>query len=96
MKVVVRKTALRDLDDIQDWISKDSPSAAIKVLRRIRTRINRLAVPSLSHIGRPGLVGGTRELLEPPYLIIYKVDEVADAIVVLGIVHTARNRDPGE
>jgi addiction module RelE/StbE family toxin len=94
MKVIVRKAALRDLDDIQDWISKDSPSAAVKVLRRIRTRINRLAVPSLSHIGRPGLVDGTRELLEPPYLIIYKVDEVADTIVVLGVVHTARNRDP--
>jgi toxin ParE1/3/4 len=96
MRVVVRKTALRDLDDIHDWISRDSPSAAIRVLRRIRSRINRLAVPSLSHIGRPGLVEGTRELLEPPYLIIYKVDEAADAIVVPGVVHTARNRDPGE
>jgi toxin ParE1/3/4 len=95
MKVIVRKAALRDLDDIQDWISRDSPTAAARVVRRIRNRINRLAVPSLSHIGRPGLVDGTRELIEPPYLIIYKVDEVADAIVVLGVVHAARNRDPG-
>lgn len=96
MRFIVRKVALRDLDDIQDWISRDSPTAAAKVIRRIRTRINRLAVPSLSHIGRPGLVDGTRELLEPPYLIIYKVDDVANVIVVLGVVHTARNRDPGE
>lgn len=50
MKVIVRKTALRDLDGIQDWISRDSPSAAAKVITRIRTRINRLAVPSLSHV----------------------------------------------
>jgi toxin ParE1/3/4 len=96
MKVVVRKSALRDLDDILDWISQDSPRAAIKVIGRLRARINRLAVPSLSHIGRPGLVDGTRELLEPPYLIVYQVDEVADAIVILAVVHTARNRDPGE
>jgi len=96
MKVLVRDTARRDLDEIFDWISGHSPNAANKVIRRIRTRINRLANPSLSQIGRPGLIAGTRELLEPPYLIICQVDIEADAIVVLGIVHTARNRDPGE
>jgi plasmid stabilization system protein ParE len=43
-------------------------------------------------MGRPGLIAGTRELLEPPYLIIYRVDVVADEIVILGILHAARNR----
>ena len=93
MKVIVRKSALRDLDDIYGWISRDSPSAAAKVVHRILTRINRLAVPNLSQIGRPGLIAGTRELLEAPYRIVYVVNSDADAIVVLGIVHTARNRE---
>ncbi len=94
MKVIVRKNALRDLDNIYDWIARDSPSAAARVVNRILTRINRLAVPNLSQIGRPGVIAGTRELLEAPYRIVYVVNFGADAIVVLSIVHTARNREP--
>jgi toxin ParE1/3/4 len=63
------------------------------LVRRIRTRINRLEIPGLSHIGRPGLVEGTRELLETPYIIVYMVDEPAEEITVLAIVHGARDRE---
>ena len=54
---------------------------------------NRLAVAGLSNIGRPGFVKGTRELVEPPYSLVYSVEEAADQIVVLAIVHGARNRE---
>ncbi len=64
MKIIVHESAARDLDGIFDWISKDSPSAAAELVRRIQLRINRLAVAGLAHMGRPGLVEGTRELLE--------------------------------
>src|SRR5882757_4106152 len=60
MKVVVREAAAGDLDDILDWISRDNPRAAAELVRRILARIDRLAIPGLSHIGRPGLVEGTR------------------------------------
>jgi plasmid stabilization system protein ParE len=93
MKIVVREAAARDLDDILDWISRDSPRAAAELIRRILTRVDRLAIPGLSHIGRPGLVEGTRELVEAPYVIVYVVDEPADEIVVLAIVHGARHRE---
>jgi toxin ParE1/3/4 len=43
-------------------------------------------------MGRPGLVEGTRELLETPYIIVYSVDEVAGVIEVITIVHGARDR----
>ena len=56
-------------------------------------RIERLAIPGLSHMGRPGLVEGTRELVEAPYIIVYLVDEAADEIAVLAIVHGARDRE---
>jgi len=92
MKVIVRESAARDLDGIFDWISKDSPGAAAVLVRRIQLRINRLAVAGLSHMGRPGLVEGTRELLETPYIIVYSVDEAAGAIEVIAIVHGARDR----
>jgi toxin ParE1/3/4 len=93
MKVVVREAAADDLDDILDWISKDNPRAAAELVRRILTRIDRLTIPGLSHIGRPGLVEGTRELIEPPYIIVYVVDESADEVAVLAIVHGARDRE---
>ena len=92
MKIVVREAAARDLDDILDWISTDNPLAAAKLVRRIVARIERLAIAGLSHMGRPGLVEGTRELVEAPYIIVYLIDEPADEIAVLAIVHGARDR----
>ena len=76
MKVVVREAAALDLESIFAWIAKDNPRAAAEIVERIRIRINRLAFPGLSHIGRPGLVEGTRELVEPPYIIVYMVDDL--------------------
>lgn len=96
MKVVVRESAALDLEDIFAWISKDNPRAAAEVVVRIRSHINRLAFPGLSHIGRPGLVEGTRELVEPPYIIVYSVDEPADEIMVLAVLHGARERGKEE
>ena len=96
MKVVVRESAALDLEDIFAWISKDNPRAAAEMVVRIRSRINRLAFPGLSHIGRPGLVEGTRELVEPPYIIVYSVDEPADEIMVLAVLHGARERGKEE
>ena len=93
MRVLVRQAARRDLDDIFDWISKDSPRAARAVVERILLRVNRLTTRGLASMGRPGLVAGTRELLEPPYIIVYHVDAAANTIVVLNIVHGARKRD---
>jgi len=93
MRLVVHEAAAGDLDDILDWISKDNARAAAELVRRILARIDRLAIPGLSYIGRPGLIEGTRELVEAPYIIVYAVDEQADEITVLAIVHGARDRE---
>ena len=93
MKAFVHESAAGELDDIFDWVSNDSPRAASERVRRIRARIDRLAIAGLSHIGRPGLVEGTRELVEGPYIIVYVVDEPVEEITVLAIVHGARDRE---
>ena len=93
MKVVVREAAALDIDAIFSWISKDNPRAAAEMVEHIRLRINRLAFAGLSHIGRPGLVEGTRELVEPPYIVVYMVDEPVDEITVLAVMHGARDRE---
>jgi toxin ParE1/3/4 len=92
MKVIVRESAEDDLDQIFAWIARDNPRAAADVISRIRNQINRLETDSLAHMGRPGLVEGTRELIEYPYIIVYKVYDEAREVVVLSITHGTRER----
>jgi len=53
----------------------------------------RLESPELTHMGRPGLVEGTRELVEWPYIIVYKVYEDREEVVIVSIVHGAQDRE---
>ena len=92
MKVVLLESAARDLDEIIDWISQDSPIAAARAARRILARMERLAASGLPNIGRAGLLEGTRELVEAPYIIVYAVDQSDQAIEVLAILHGAKDR----
>jgi plasmid stabilization system protein ParE len=90
MKVIVLKSAEDDLNDIFQWISRDNPRAASAMVRRIRDRINGLAWDSLAHTGRLGFVEGTLELVEYPYLIIYRIDDFRREARVLAVIHGAR------
>ena len=92
MNVTFEPAARDELDDIYAWVAKDSPRAALEMIARIEEKVMRLAAPQLAHMGRPGLVEGTRELLEWPYIIVYKVDDDRDEVVVVSVVHGARDR----
>ena len=41
------------------------------------------------------MVKGTRELLEWPYIIVYRTDPVRDEIIIVSIVHGAQDREEG-
>jgi toxin ParE1/3/4 len=45
-------------------------------------------------MGRPGLVEGTRELVEHPYIVVYEVREIEREIVVVAVLHGAQDRHP--
>ena len=66
--------------------------AALEMIRRIRRRIHLLATAGLQSMGRPGLDSGTRELVEPPYIVVYEIHEDRDEIVVLAVFHGAQER----
>ena len=93
MKVIVRARAASDLEQLFQWIAKENPRAAAAMVSRISDRINALELDSLAHMGRIGFVAGTLELVEYPYIIIYRVDDARREVDVLAIVHGARNRD---
>ncbi|WP_036296742.1 type II toxin-antitoxin system RelE/ParE family toxin [Methylosinus sp. PW1] len=88
MKVLWTRPALRDLEQIGDYVSRDNPAAAAKLIARICERVDALAQqPSL---GRPGRVPQTRELViaGTPFLAPYRVR--AEVVEILAIFHGAR------
>jgi len=96
MRVTFDPAASDELNGIFTWIAKDSPRAAFEMLARIEAKVMRLETPALTHMGRPGLVEGTRELVEWPYIIVYKVYEARDEIVIAAVVHGAQDRERTE
>ena len=90
MKLVIREEAADDLDAIYDWIANDSESSATRVVRTLRQRMNSVLLPELVNIGRPGRREGTRELVEWPYIIVYKADANREVVTILSVVHGAR------
>ena len=93
MKVVVRRKAEDDLASIFQWIGTNNPRAARAMVGRIRDRIALLELDALAHMGRPGFVEGTLELVEFPYLIVYRVDDSVHEVTILAIIHGARDRE---
>ena len=92
MRVTFDPRARDDLDRIFASIAEDSPRAARGMISRIESKVLKLTVPGLAHMGRPGLVKGTRELIEWPFIIVYRVSEDQQEIVIVTVVHGAQER----
>ena len=90
MNVVFREEALTDLEEIADYIAKQNPVAAARVLARIHRVIYR-TIRTLPLGGRLNPLNNTREysVLGLPYLVIYLPS--ADSIDIIGVFHTARD-----
>jgi addiction module RelE/StbE family toxin len=82
------KRARRRLDEIGARISEDNPAAAARVVAEIARGIQRLG--SAPGRGRPGRIGGTRELVVvgTPYIVAYRIH--ANDIEILTIQHGAQ------
>jgi toxin ParE1/3/4 len=89
MRIVWTEPASRDLEDIGDYIAKDNPAAARRVVRAIEAAVRRLA--RFPHSGRSGHRAGTRELVVPrtPYIVPYRVGP--RAVEILAVFHGARD-----
>ena len=81
--------ALADLSSVHAYIAKDNPTAAQKVAMTIVESIE-TNLPDNPHIGRPGRVIGTRELVisNTPYIVPYRIK--SGIIQVLRVYHGAR------
>ena len=86
--------AVEDLNSIRAFIAQDKPSAARAVVLHILQTIEQL-VPDNPHMGRPGRVPGTRELVIPgtPFIVPYRLR--GDTIQILRVYHGARRWPKG-
>ena len=88
MRLRYLTSAHYDLHLIYEYIARDNPTAARRVITAIRREAQILT--EHPHIGKPGQVEGTREQVHGryPYIIAYRVKN--DEIQILGIVHSSR------
>lgn len=92
MKLVFDDRALSDLEGIFDWIAKDNPMAAKAVVERIFRSVEHLArFPQMGHAGRDE---GAFEWVVPrlPYIVVYEIHRDIDEVIVVGVMHGARDR----
>ena len=82
------KLARDDLFHAEEYISRENPSAAAKIVLKIIASVELLR--NNPAMGRPGRIPGTRELVIPgsPFIIPYRKN--GDAIEVLRLFHHAR------
>lgn len=80
--------ALQDFTEIVDYLAADNPVAALEQGDEIQSQIKRLL--DTRHIGRPGRVRGTRELVivRTPYVVAYRIKN--NTIHILRILHGSR------
>lgn len=76
------------MNDLVEFVSADKPGAAAQVGDRIYRQVEGLA--STPHMGRLGILPGTRELIFAPwpYIAIYKISE--NKVRIIRIRHASR------
>ena len=72
---------------IVQHIQQENPTAALNVAQAVIGDIDRLE--TFPHLGRPGELKGTRELVSAPYVVVYRV--TSEAVEILHIWHGAQD-----
>jgi toxin ParE1/3/4 len=83
--IVWSPRAVEHLAHLRAYIARDNPKAAHRIAGTLLEAVERLA--ELPNLGRPGRVGGTRELVVPgtPYVIPYRLH--GDRLEVIAVFH---------
>jgi toxin ParE1/3/4 len=79
------RRAIGHLTHLRSYVARDNPKAANRIAGTLLAAVERLA--ELPHLGRPGRVAGTRELVVPgtPHVIPYRLR--GDRLEVIAVFH---------
>ena len=89
MKIVWTDLAVQDIDGIYQFIAQQNPEAALRVVDAIYQSVES-KLNDQPHVGRPGRVADTRELVITglPFIVPYRVHN--KRLLVLRVIHAAR------
>jgi plasmid stabilization system protein ParE len=92
MRVIIEESAITDIDGLAVWIGKDSPQRARSIVERILETIERLNL--FPEMGHKGVDDGTYERVVSgtPYIVVYEIRKNPSAVLVITVVHGARDR----
>ncbi len=81
--------AASDMQSISDYLKEHSPRYRLPTMRKLYRKIS--ALKQTPHIGRPGRIEGTRELLFSPlpYIAVYRV--TGQTIEIWRLWHTSQS-----
>ena len=88
MRIHWTRPALADLEAIGDFIARDNPVAAKRLVVSLVASVD--ALRDHPNLGRPGRLAETRELVVAgtPYIVPYRV--LGDDVEILAVFHGAR------
>jgi len=87
MKLIWTSRAMRDRDEIYDYINADNPAAAANLDEIFVERAKTLK--DYPNLGRTGRITGTRELVvHRSYILLYDIN--GDNVRILRVLHAAR------
>jgi toxin ParE1/3/4 len=89
MEIRWTRGAISDLLELGDFIARDNPAAATRVMRAIRDQV--LSLKEQPRIGRRGRIAGTLELVHSryPYIVAYRI--IGENSEILAVRHTSRH-----
>ena len=88
-EIIRSPAALRDLDEIWDYIAQDNVAAADKLLRRIHERSELVAKQPFSGHTRPEFGQNIRCFIVGNYVVFYR--PFPRGIEIIRVVHGARD-----
>jgi toxin ParE1/3/4 len=92
-RLVLSPEAWRDFRDIRDYIAKDDPEAARRVVMRLRDMARTLSgVPAMGR-ARPELGPDIRSFVADRYVLFYRPLSRAAGIQLVRVLHGARDVD---
>lgn len=95
-RIIFSPEAKRDLEEILDWVSMDSPERAIKTIERIETQIHSLrALPHRYVVVRAAddLPWPIHKLSVPPYKALEWIEEDKRILRVVSVQDGRRRSD---
>ena len=88
-RLIWSRPALRDLEEIAEYIALDSPSAASRYVRRVFSAVERLKrYPNSGRRTEELRATPYREVIAPPCRIFYRAEE--DAVFILHVMRSER------